>query len=226
MRTACPDPVAVREATVLQLELLHLPIPPENFPLVWEIGDEVELRPRTELEARCGVLNLVLARAFGLPAPDAVRWLEDAGLTDRLTEPEWRFVADGLGDVQSFALHTEALAALAWLLSLVKVLDPAGPGLHNAVPLFPDVARGERYRSWQGRVLAAPRDPRDAAVALDLYYCLDWSYLEAERHRLRLPGMIDSNAIGQRRWALEWAVLLHGPFQDAPPEWEEVDLST
>lgn len=226
MTVTCPDPVAVREATLRQLEALRLPVPPENFSLVWDAGDEVELRPRVELEARCAVLNVVLARAFGLPAPDALSWLEDAGLTDRLTPPEWDFIADGVGDVPSFALHTEALAALAWLLSLVKVLDPAAPGLVNAVPLFPDVAGGERYRSWQGRVLAAPRDPRDAAVALDLYYCLDWSYLEAERLQLQLPGMIDSNAVGQRRWALEWAVLLHGPFQEAPAEWEEVDLST
>jgi hypothetical protein len=226
MSTTCPDPVAVREATLRQLDALGLPLPPESFALVWDAADEVELRPRVELEARCAVLNVVLARAFGLPAEEAMRWLEDAGLVDRLTGPEWDFIADGIGDVPSFALHTEALAALAWLLSLVKALDPAAPGLHNAVPLFPDVAGGESYRSWQGRILAAPRDPRHAAVALDLYYCLDWSYLEAERLHLQLPGMIDSNAVGQRRWALEWAVLLHGPFHEAPPEWEEVDLST
>jgi hypothetical protein len=226
MSKACPDPAAVRQDTLRQIDLLGLPVPPATFPFVWDVGDEVELRPRAELEARCAVLNVVLARAFGLPAPHAIGWLEDAGLVDRLTPPEWDFIADGIGDVPSFALHTEALAALAWLLSLVKGLDPAAPGLLNTAPLFPDVASGERYRSWQGRILPAPRDPRDAAVALDLYYCLDWAYLEAEREQLRLPGVIDSNAIGQRRWALEWAVLLHGPFHDPPPEWEDVDLST
>jgi hypothetical protein len=225
MSVPCPDPVAVRAGTLRQIELLRLPVPPENFPLVWDAGDEVELRPRTEIEARCAILNVVLARAFGLPPEQALAWLEDSGLADRLTPPEWEFLVDGAGDVPSFALHTEALAAFAWLLSLVKRLDPAAPGLKNAAPMFPDVAAGERYRSWQGRILAAPRDPRDAAVALDLYYCLDWSYQEAEQQQLRLPGLIDSNAIGQRRWALEWAVQLHGPFQEAPPDWEEVDLS-
>jgi hypothetical protein len=225
MNTVCPDPVVVREGTLRQIELLGLPVPPENFPLVWDDGDEVELRPRTELEARCAILNVVLARAFGLPAEQALAWLQDSGLADRLTPPEWEFLKDGVGDVPSFALHTEALAAFAWLLSLVKRLDPAAPGLPNAAVLFPDVARGERYRTWQGRILAAPRDPRDAAVALDLYYCLDWAYQQAEQHQLPLPGLIDSNAIGQRRWALEWAVQLHGPFQEASPDWEEVDLS-
>jgi len=218
--------VAVRTVTLQQIDALGLPVPPESFPFVWDEGDEVDLRPRAELEARCAVLNVVLARAFGLPPAVAIAWLEDAGLVDQLTPPEWDFVADGVGDVPSFALHTEALAALAWLLSLVKGLDPAAPTVLNAAPMFPNIPGGERYRSWRARTLSAPRDPRDAAVALDLYYCLDWAYLEAERHQMQLPGLIDSNAIGQRRWALEWAVLLHGPFHESAPDWEEVDLST
>ena len=40
-----------------------------------------------------------------------------------------------------------------------------------------------------------------------------------------VPGEVDSNAIGQRRWALEWAVVFTGPYHEEPPEWEEVDLS-
>jgi hypothetical protein len=64
------------------------------------------------------------------------------------------------------------------------------------------------------------------AAVLDLYYCLDWAYLEAERAALPLPGPIDANAIGQRRWALEWAVIFHGPFHDAPAGWDQIDLST
>ena len=48
-------------------------------------------------------------------------------------------------------------------------------------------------------------------MLLDLYYCLDWSFQEAERAGLRPPGEIDANAIGQRRWALEWAVVFRGP---------------
>jgi hypothetical protein len=33
-------------------------------------------------------------------------------------------------------------------------------------------------------------------------------------------------SISQRRWALEWAVVFTGPYHDAPPPWEEIDLST
>jgi hypothetical protein len=221
-----PDPVLVRTASLAELRRLDLPVPPDNYPLVWEYGDQVELRPRAELEARAAILNVVLARAFGMPGDAAAAWLLDAHLMDQLTPPEWHFVASGEGDMRSFALHAEALAALGWLLSIVKHLDPAAPGVSNVAAYFPDLRAGETYPQWQSRALAAPRDPRDVAIALDLYYCLDWAYLEAEAQQLQLPGVIDSNAIGQRRWAFEWAVMFRGPFHEDPPGWEEVDLST
>ena len=57
---------------------------------------------------------------------------------------------------------------------------------------------------------AAGRRSRRPSL-LDLYYCLDWAFQEAEQAGLPLPGEIDANAIGQRRWALEWAVVFRGP---------------
>jgi hypothetical protein len=225
MLATAPDPDKARALILDELYRLGLPVPPPNFPLVWEPGDQVELRPRAEIEARAAILNVVLARCFGMPGQRAMSWLLDARLLDKLTKPEWHFVASGEGDARSFSLHIDAVATLAWLLGIVKHLDPAGP-VPNLVSLLPDLRTGETFQHWQSKTLAAPRDPRDAAVQLDLYYCLDWSYLEAERRRLQLPGTIDSNAIGQRRWALEWAVVFHGPVHDAPPGWEDVDLST
>ncbi|MEN3310495.1 MAG: hypothetical protein V7603_6697 [Micromonosporaceae bacterium] len=226
MIVSTPDPDTVRARNLDELYRLGLPVPPANFPLVWEPTDQVGLRPRGEMEARAAILNVVLARCFGMPSQRAMSWLLEAHLLDRLTAPEWHFVASGDGDAHAFSLHIEALATLAWLLSIIKRLDPAGPGGDNLMPLLPDLRAGEPYQAWQSRTLAAPRDPRDGAALLDLYYCLDWAYLEAERQRSQLPGPIDSNAIGQRRWALEWAVVLHGPVHEAPPSWEEVDLST
>lgn len=225
MSVPAPDPVAVRASSVEALRQLRLPLPPEGFPLVWEPGDEVELRPREELEARAAVLTVVLARSFGMPPDEAVGWLDAAGLTGAVTEPEWRFVTAGDGDEWSFALHLDALYGLAWLLGLARALDPAEPCDNTLVRRFPDLPAGEAYQAWLARTLSAVREPSEAAALLDLYYCLDWAYLEAERNRLPLPGMIDSNAIGQRRWALEWGVLLHGPYHGPPPGWEEVDLS-
>jgi hypothetical protein len=226
MIVPAPDPSAIRAANLDELYRLRLPLPPSTFPLVWEPGDEVELRPVPELEARTAILNVVLARSFGMPSQMAMAWLLDARLMERVTPPEWRYVAADEGDDHSFSLHLEAITALAWVLGLTKTLDPAAPGGDNLTGLLPDLRAGETFPAWRSRSLVAPRDPAASAAVLDLYYCLDWAYLEAERRGRPLPGMIDSNAIGQRRWALEWSVVFSGPFHDEPVGWEDVDLST
>lgn len=226
MTVPAPDPGEVRAASLDELRRLRLPLPPANFPLVWERGDEVELRATVEIEARAAILNIVLARCFGMPPELAMSWLLNCHLVESLTPPEWHFVVAGEGDQRSFVLHLEALFALAWVLGLVKHLDPAGIPDDRLVDLFPDLRAGETFGQWRSRTLAAPREPRDAAAMLDLYYCLDWAYLAAEERRRRLPGPIDSNAIGQRRWALEWTVVFRGPYHDPPGGWDRVDLST
>lgn len=226
MTVPAPDPRAARAASVDELRRLRLPLPPPEFPLVWEPGDTVGLRPTVELEARLAVLNVVLARCFGMPQQAAMSWLLGARLMEAVTGPEWQFVMAGKGNPRVFALHLEAIFGLTWLLGLVTRLDPAGPFQGGLVELLPNLPRAESMDRWRARTLVAPRDAAEAAAMLDLYYCLDRAYLEAERRHLQLPGLIDSHAIGQRRWALEWAVVLRGPYQDPPHDWEEIDLST
>jgi hypothetical protein len=216
----------VRVASLEDLRRLGLPLPPPQFPLVWEVGDRVSLRTTGELEARTAVLNVVLARCFGMPQEAAMSWLLNARLVDYVTKPEWQFVMAGKGDRRALALHLEAAYCLMWLLGVTKHLDPTEPAQEGFAELLPDLRHGESMVGWRSRTLVAPRDPGAAAAMLDRYYCLDWAYLEAERRRLPLPGLIDSHAIGQRRWALEWAVVLTGPYHDPPRGWEEIDLST
>ena len=153
-------------------------------------------------------------------------WLLEAHLLDSLTKPEWSFVASGEGDHRSFALHLEALYALAWLLGLVSHLDPTAPAPDGLISQLPHLPSKETFAAWRERIRPQPTPAPEAAIVLDLFYCLDWAYLEAERRRVRLPGLLDANAIGQRRWALEWAVVMRGPYHSPPPDWEEVDLST
>jgi len=223
---SAPDPRAVRTANIDALQRLRLPVPPPQFPLVWEPGDTVALRPTTELEARTAVLHVVLARCFGMPAEPAMSWLLGSHLVETVTPPEWQFVMGGRGDHRSFVLHHDAIFALAWVLGLTNHLDPEAPTDEELMGVLPDLVAGETFAQWRSRNLAAPRDAAEVAAVLDLYYCLDWGHLEAERLGQPLPGLIDANAIGQRRWALEWAVTFHGPYHDPPVGWEEVDLST
>jgi hypothetical protein len=224
MIKSAPDPRAVRDASLDEIERLALPLPPAAYPLVWEPGDRLELRPTGELEARAAILHVVVARCFGMPAELAMSWLLSSHLVDRVTPPEWQFVMGARGDHRSFVLHHDAVFALGWLLGLSRHLDPTAPPEGTLMQQMPDLPGGESF-SWRSRSLVAPRDPAEAAVLLDLYYCLDWSFQEAEREGLPLPGEVDGNAIGQRRWALEWGIVFHGPYHDRPAEWEEVDLS-
>ncbi|MBM2622190.1 DUF4272 domain-containing protein [Actinoplanes sp. LDG1-06] len=225
MTKAAPDPRAVREASLDELDRLGLPLPPPGFPLIWEPGDSIELRPTAEIEARLAVLHVVVARCFGMPTEAAMSWLLGSHLVDLVTPPEWQFVIGAKGDHRSFVLHHDAVFALAWVLGLSRHLDPTAPPEGRLMADMPDLPAGESYGNWRSRSLMSPRDPIEAAVLLDLYYCLDWAFQEAERIGLTLPGEIDGNAIGQRRWALEWAVVFIGPYHDKPAEWEEVDLS-
>lgn len=220
-----PDPMAVRAASFSELSRLGLPLPPDTFPLVWEPDDLVALRPTAELEARAAILHVILERCFGMPADAAEAWLDKNDLTPDVTEPEWAWITEEIGDRISFVLHLDALAGLAWVLGVIKTLDPLEPPL-RLVEAFPDLLADETFAAWQARTLAAPRDPTVVAAALDLHYCLDWAYQELERHGLPGPGPIGANAIGQRRWALEWAVVFTGEYHDPPGGWEEVDLST
>jgi hypothetical protein len=221
-----PDPRAVREASLDELERLRLPLPPASFPLVWEPGDTIELRPTVELEARTAVLHVVVARCFGMPAEVAMSWLLGSHLVDMVTPPEWHFVMGAKGDHRSFVLHHDAVFALAWVLGLSRHLDPTAPPEDRLMQQMPNLPEGETFDRWRSRTLVAPRDAVEAATLLDLYYCLDWSFQEAEREGFRPPGDVDGNAIGQRRWALEWAVVFRGPYHEPPGGWEEVDLST
>jgi hypothetical protein len=225
MTKAAPDPRAVREASLDELERLGLPLPPAGFPLIWEPGDSIELRPTPEIEARAAVLHVVVARCFGMPTEAAMSWLLGSHLVDFVTPPEWQFVIGAKGDHRSFVLHHDAVFALAWLLGLSRHLDPTEPPEGRLMTQMPDLPAGESFNSWRSRSLMSPRDPIEAAVLLDLYYCLDWAFQESEQSGLPLPGEIDANAIGQRRWALEWAVVFLGPYHEKPAEWEEVDLS-
>lgn len=205
---------------------MRLPVPPRGFPLVWEPGDRVELRPTVEIEKRASVLHLVVARCFGMPPQPAMSWLLSSHLVDAVTPPEWQFVVAGRGDHRSFALHHDAVFALAWVLGLTKHLDPESPTDERLMDALPDLPAGETFAQWRSRTLTARREAAEAAALLDLYYCLDWSQLEAQRRRLPRAGLIDANAIGQRRWALEWAVVFRGPYHEPPCGWEEIDLST
>jgi hypothetical protein len=221
-----PDPLAIREVTLEDIADLGFPPPPDGYPLVWEPGDFVDLRPAAEIEARAAVLNAVLAASFGAPPENTAAWLEVNGLREHATDPEWKFMAQGEGPAELYGLHIEALWALAWLLGVADELDPSqycGDGL---ALWLPDTGGGESFADWQKRSLHVLRPAEEAAALLDLHYCLDWGHVQALMDGTPPPGSTQPYVVGQRRWALEWAVVFSGPYHEPPPPWDEVDLSS
>lgn len=234
-----PDPVDTRRYTLEELQRLGLPLPPITHPMLWDAGDRVELRATGEIEARIAVLNVVLARAYGMPKDLAVTWLNEAGLFGALTGNERSFVRDENGDPQEYMLQHEAVFALAWILGIAMDLDPARPAADGLTRRLPDLPAAERYDQWRGRALVAPRSAREIVTTLDLYYCLDWSCRQvaqeqaeqAQQHQMaqairgraaqgkaqaalagRLGAVrlpVDPIAVIQRRLALEWVLILH-----------------
>ncbi len=221
-----PDPASIRRSTVKVLGRLGIPAPPPGHPLVWEPGDLVELRPIEDIEARAAVLNVVLAAVFGLPRPDAMRWLLRARLLEHVSKQEWHLIASGTGDPRQFALRLDAMYALAWVLGMVDELDPELNVPDGLPALFPDVSHNQSYGLWRSRMLPASRTAAEVAAALDLYYCVDWAYRDAIRAGRRPPGAVQPFVVSQRRWALEWAVVFTGPYHEPPPDWDDIDVSS
>ncbi|GAB3851273.1 hypothetical protein GCM10029963_38820 [Micromonospora andamanensis] len=164
MIVPAPDPREVREASLDELSRLRLPLPPPQFPLVWEPGDDIELRPTAEIEARIAVLHLILARCFGMPPQAAMSWLLASHLVEMVTPPEFQFVTGAKGDHRSFVLHHDALFSLAWVLGLTKQLDPTMPADDRLVERLPHIAEGRPSGSggpgsWPRRSTRRTRRP-------------------------------------------------------------------
>ena len=134
-------------------------------------------------------------------------WLLGSHLVDQVTPPEWQFVMGARGDHRSFVLHHDAVFALAWLLGLSRHLDPTAPPEDQLMRQMPHLPDGETFAAWRSRTLVAPRDPVEAAVLLDLYYCLDWSFQEAERTGCgrRVRSTATRSGSGGGRWSGRWS---------------------
>ena len=193
MTVPAPDPQVVRSASMRELDRLRLPLPPRQFPLVWQAGDGVALRATVELEARTGVLNVVLARCYGMPPQAAMSWLLNARLMDAVTKPEWQFVVSGRGDRRALSLHLEAIYGLTWLLGITSNLEPTEPATDKLVDLLPDLPHAESMVRWRSRTLAAPRDAATAALTA---WCAAHGVWAVRTHEIAMQ--VDAAAVGTR----------------------------
>jgi hypothetical protein len=224
--TPAPDPHRVRAASIDQLRRLDLPTPPPNFPLKWEMGDTVEMRPPSELEGRTAILNVVLARCFGMPGEAAMAWLLDAHLLDHLTKPEWSFVATGEGDHRSFTLqpggHLRAgLDARPWWGTWIP--RSRRPTIWS--PSCRNLPSKETFMAWHGRTNPMPAPARSGDRARPSSTASTGA-LGGRTAADPPAGLIDSTRSrnGGGHWSGPSSVAAR--TRNPPRGWEEVDLST
>ena len=218
------DPRHIRTRTCEDLARLGINLRTDYLPLIFSPGEDIALRPHTDIEARAAILNIVQARVFDMPAYMAMRWLLDARVLEDLVADEWQFIATGKGDRQAYSEQLESLYSLAWLLGLVPQLDPSQYCSDSLPSLMPDLRTSEPFTVWKARALTAPRDAVEVAEMLDLYCCLDWMYAEATRRGVPMPGSLDPSLIWHRRWSLEWALKTNGHNGSTAQAWDRVQL--
>ena len=129
-------------------------------------------------------------------------------------------------DVRTLANHLLGTTEAMRRIGVGEDLDPGRYCGEGLAAWLPDIGAGESFVDWQGRAGVRPRPAAEVAALLDLHYCLDWGHVQALMNDEPSPGATLPYVIGQRRWALEWAVTFRGPYHQAPPRWDEVDLAS
>ena len=213
----------VRARTLRRLADLGFPEPPAHLPLLADADTPFESREATEVIQRLVVLNVRVNLAFGMPVTDAQSWLSDNGLNRCLSPTEEALVAGGAKGDEQEQTHVEALWALAWALSLVGDLDPAGYCGDELVTLLPDLRLMESAETWTTRMAPQLRPTAEVMQELDLLYAMTWGIADARLSGQPQPGMVAGYVHWQRRRALEFTVA-NPDINHA--SWDGIDLST
>ncbi len=204
---------ALRRRSLKVAARLRMPVAP-HLPL---LDADLRLRPESETVDRSLCVHAAAACAHGFSREKALRWLEEEGLREALSEGEARFLTRGVGEPSAFMLTVEGLWALAWALQKVDRLDFSRACADDFVYMLPDLKRSESGEAF--RRSAHQRTLEEIAAAADLAYCLHWAVRESALDGRGLPGRIrDPVVVVERRRALEWLV--------GAEEWDAVSLDT
>ncbi len=206
----------------MRTRALGFPDPPGSYPSLFDQDEGYHLRPAREIQNRAAVLNIVVARTFGMPASLGKHWVADNGLVGALSPIEAELMDDADASKPRFQAQIEALWALTWVLGLTPSLDPTAYCEASLSESLPDLRTGAGVEAWRGR-LGPIRNADDVMTELDLLYCLTWGLAEANLHGTEPPGTVEQYIHWERRRALEWVLVERGY---GATEWDHIDVST
>lgn len=185
----------------------------ESLPLLDDVGVS---RSPEEILTRSLSLFGVVAHSYGFPSESALSWLEGEGLTDQLSQIEYKYLTAGSGDSKSFQRQVESLWALTWALSIHENFDFSQLCSNDFIGLFPNVKTGESSQNFRSSVKF--RGIEEVLVESDLAYCLHWGLTAAGISEKQIPNAVPIYVIANRRKALDWILC------DEP--WDEISLDT
>jgi len=175
-----------------------------------------DIRPLEVVVDRALCLNTVVACACGFSRARACEWLHREKLEYALTTHEESFLKSAYGADVQFQIRVEGLWALAYVLSIVDVLDFGSYCDARLVTLMPDLKRNASASTF--RRIATFRAGDQILQALDTAYCLHWAIRDAELRGDTPPGHVEPYVVIERRRALEWCL--------SEDDWEEVNMDT
>jgi hypothetical protein len=203
---------AIRAESIRKLSGAGVRVNPTLPPL------ETSLKARSSSAVidRALALHAVVAASYGFPRDQATTWIEREGVSGSLTDLEREQLSSGGNGIVGFRRRVEALAALAWTVSVVPACDPFQKLPSSLVAKFPDLLRDE---AASGFVSASHlRGVADLVAALDLMYCAHWALRQAELSGKRLTKLQPLAVVEERRRALEWVL--------SAEDWDELALDT
>ena len=177
------------------------------------------LKVRQSLEAvgtRLLCMHAAASHAFGLPLDAARTWVDQEGLRDGLSRPEWEFLS-GKGRTYQLAmqLQVHSVYTLAWCASLVGDFSVCSQIPDDLVGRLPDLRKSESSSLFRASLALRPSE--EMFAQLDVAYCFHWAWRDA-RLSLKHMRVNHESLAAQRRKALEW-MMRGGP-------WDEVPLDT
>lgn len=171
---------------------------------------------RLGLAKRMLCSDAIVAVAHGFPREVAHKWLRDEGLLEDLSASQEAMITGARAPDLRDKLEVNALYALAWSGGLLADITFNQQVPSTLATLFPNLNLIGGSAIFCSRVQLRPTEV--LLDQLDLAYCLHWSIRDAQIRGKRAPGLLDPNAVVERRRGLEWL------FSGA--NWDEIELDT
>ncbi|MFD1874871.1 DUF4272 domain-containing protein [Hymenobacter bucti] len=212
-----PDQLARKARSEAALQVRGIPFAASLPPVASDTT--VPLRPQDAVVDRALALAYVALKGEGLEADSLEGFDEAYGALDHLSPAERAFADNPAPDQQALVNATwryEALHALLWALGFVPELDypdhPCDPGADMGLlaPL------SEAAFRQQARL----RPAAEILDAADLTYRYAWACVDARLHQRPTPAGLESGAVHERLYALNW---LTTRFEE---DWDDVSTDT